>query len=124
MVIGNLDVVCIPVAPYEAHAIPLIDSDAVLPGAVVLQRLQGVARRAEILKGLCGMDLKQLPDRDLFDRLKLFAPDSYVVIIKSPTDFLILQIISCLKGKKLSFQKIDTLLNTVRIGTPVPCPGR
>ena len=64
MVIDDFDIVGISSVPSKADAPLVIDADAVLAGAVALQRLQTVAgRNAQIVQSCRGIQLSQLLQR-------------------------------------------------------------
>jgi hypothetical protein len=61
VIIHDFDFICIAVAPYEAEPPLIVDADAVLAGAVALERLQSISRRnAKILQPLGCMKVEQL----------------------------------------------------------------
>ncbi len=61
MVVDDLNVVRVAAAPSETDPPLVVDSDAVLPAPVALERLQPVARRyAQVVQALGGVELNQL----------------------------------------------------------------
>jgi hypothetical protein len=50
MVVHNFDVGGLTVLPHEADPIPLVDPNAVLAGAAVLESLQAQARGLEVME--------------------------------------------------------------------------
>ena len=68
MIVGNLDPPGVAVSPFKANPPLLIDTDAILAGAVSTQSLQTVGRRhAQILQSLCPVKHAQLTQRHLLD---------------------------------------------------------
>ena len=62
MVVDDFHVIRIAVAPNEAHAEPVVDSNAVLTTAVALESLQPVAREdGQVLQAMGGVQLPQFP---------------------------------------------------------------
>src|SRR3990172_12888877 len=62
VVVADLHVVSIVLSPTEADPPLVVDSNAVLSGAIPRQPLEPVARRcAEVLETLCAIDQEQLP---------------------------------------------------------------
>src|ERR1700730_2971500 len=60
MVVDDLDIMSVPVAPHKAHAPLIIDPDRVLPAQIPLQSLQTVGRwRSEIEQGVCTIQHQQ-----------------------------------------------------------------
>ena len=77
MVVHNLNVMRIAVAPRETDAPPVVDSNAVEARAVALQQFKLVSRRrAKILQPPCLMQVQKLPPRRALDGLK--SPDHAV----------------------------------------------
>jgi hypothetical protein len=70
MVVGYFDVVSVSIFLNEAHAVLVVDPDAVLSQAISLQGFEGVSRRAKIAKALSCVNLEQLTDCGLLDGLK------------------------------------------------------
>jgi hypothetical protein len=62
VLIDNLDSVRIPIAPFKADPVPIIDANAVLPLPIAAESLKTVTRRNhEILKRPCSIhDIKLL----------------------------------------------------------------
>src|SRR5712692_6313006 len=76
MIVGNFHVVGVPVPPHKANAPLVIDSDAVLPLPVTVQRLQPVARNGgQIPKFSRSIEHLELPKGRAFDGMK--PPDSF-----------------------------------------------
>jgi hypothetical protein len=66
MIIGDFDLECIAVMPYEADPELIVDPDAVLSSAVTLERFQAIAgENRKIRKHRSGMNLDELPLNDL-----------------------------------------------------------
>ena len=64
--------------PAKAHTELLVDTDAVLPGSVTLERLQAVARRhAKIIQPPRDLELPELAARDGLDARE--APDPLTI---------------------------------------------
>ncbi len=71
MIVGDFNLVCVAVAPYEADPILIVDPDAVLPCAVTLERLQAITgKKSKIGKPLGGMNLDQFPLNDLSEPME------------------------------------------------------
>jgi hypothetical protein len=71
VIIHDLHVVRIAVAPDEADAPLVIDPDAVRPRAAAFQRFKLVSgRHAKIPQPLCPIQVQKLPSRGPFDGLK------------------------------------------------------
>lgn len=61
MIIGDFNLECIAVTPYEADPELVIDPDAVLSGAVTLERFQAIAgENRKIREHGSGMNLDEL----------------------------------------------------------------
>ena len=87
MVIHDLDVLCVPIAPYEAEPPLVIDSNAVLAFAVALQGLQSVrGREAEIIQAESCIDGVKLHKRTLLNVTRKFPSEL------TPEDFFCLGI--------------------------------
>ena len=68
MIIHDLDFIRIASAPYEAEPPLIVDSDAVLAGAVALERLQAISgRNAKILQPLGRLKVEQLAPGNALD---------------------------------------------------------
>jgi hypothetical protein len=79
VVVHDLDVLRVPVAPRETDPPLVIDTDAVLPGAVASQRLKPVSPdRAEVGQACCRMQPAQPFARLFFDASK---PAAAVAIV-------------------------------------------
>jgi hypothetical protein len=69
VIIHDFDFMRIAAAPYEAEPPLIVDSDAVLAGAVALERLQAISGRdAKILQPLGCMKEEQLAPGHALDR--------------------------------------------------------
>ena len=72
MVIHDLHLMSIAIAPNEANAILVVDSNAVLASPVAAQGFESVAREGpQVFQPMCGMKLPQFPLRHPGD-----APES------------------------------------------------
>jgi hypothetical protein len=61
MVVSNLDIVRVAVAPGETDGPLVVDADAVLPETIALQLLESIARRnGQIFERRGGLDEKEL----------------------------------------------------------------
>ena len=68
VIVGNLHVIAVAIAPDKADAPLSIDSDGVLPFAVSSQRLQLISRRrGQDAQFRRGMKLEEFPQGDAFD---------------------------------------------------------
>jgi hypothetical protein len=66
MIIGDFNLECIAVTPYEADPELVVDPNAVLSGAVTLERFQAIAgKNRKIRKHGSGMNLDELSLNDL-----------------------------------------------------------
>jgi hypothetical protein len=74
VVIRDLGVIRFTISPNETQAVPIVDSNTVLPRAVTAQSLQGVAWRTKVMEAPRCIQLEEPANRDLFDRLKLSGP--------------------------------------------------
>jgi hypothetical protein len=73
VVIGDLDLTSISIAPHETYAIPAVDPDAVLPGPVAFEGFQSVAGEyGQISQRARRMDLDQLPLNNILDPAESF----------------------------------------------------
>ena len=82
MVIDDLNVVRVPLAPNEAKAPLVVDPDAVLSFAVAVQCFQAISRRRHQVSQFCGaVQLAKFPARDTLDCLKTPARQP---MVKSP----------------------------------------
>ena len=73
MVVGNLDVISIPIIPAKANAVLVVDPDAMLPLAVSCESFQPVSgNRGQVAERDCPVQMDELAKRDLSDRMKLF----------------------------------------------------
>lgn len=62
MVVNNLNLFRVPVAPNEAYAPLVVDSDAVLPAAVACQSLKPIAWwRTQVIKADRSVQVAQFP---------------------------------------------------------------
>jgi hypothetical protein len=71
VVVGHFGVIRVPVFPYEAKAVLVIDPNTVLSCARTLQSLESGAWGTEIVQALCRVKLEQLPNRNFLDGLEL-----------------------------------------------------
>jgi hypothetical protein len=76
VIIGDFYPIRISIFPDEAEPIAAVDPNAVLPGAIALQRLQRIAWRTEIVERPGCVKLKQLSNGGLPDGLKAPGSDS------------------------------------------------
>jgi len=76
VIIGDFYPIRISIFPDEAEPIAAVDPNAVLPGAIALQRLQRIAWRTEIVERPGCVKLKQLSNGGLRDGLKAPGSDS------------------------------------------------
>jgi hypothetical protein len=76
VIIDDLNTVRVSILPNETYPVSIVDPYTVLPGAAALESLQGIAGRAKIVETPCCVKLKQFPDRNLFDSLKLPGSNS------------------------------------------------
>jgi hypothetical protein len=75
VIVDNLNLVCVPIAPHETKTPLIIDTNTVLSFAIAPQRLQAVPRRRCQVAQFCGaIQLAKLPAGDLLDGLKATAP--------------------------------------------------
>jgi hypothetical protein len=75
MVVGELNIVRLPIAPDEANPPLIVDPDAVLPASVPTQRLEPIARHdAQLLEAMRRIDDLKLPPRPRDDP-SIDAPD-------------------------------------------------
>ncbi len=64
VVIRDFHIVSVPVAPFEADSILIVDPDAVLIGAITFQAFQSIARQSgEIGQMACDMEHAELLKR-------------------------------------------------------------
>jgi hypothetical protein len=68
-------VACLPILPNEAQPVAIVYSNAVLPGAVLSQCLQGVSRRPKIMETPGRVKLEQFANRNFLDGLELLGSD-------------------------------------------------
>jgi hypothetical protein len=79
MVINNFDIIHIAAFPFKTDSPLIIYSNAVLSPPVTFQSFKLIAwRLSEVLKGPGAVQIKQLPTRLPFERLKTSNP----IIIK------------------------------------------
>jgi hypothetical protein len=83
MVIHNFDFACFVVVPDKAQSVLFVDSDRVLPGALLRERFEGIARGPKIVQASGLVQLDELSDRRLFDGLESAA----VLPMKDPLRF-------------------------------------
>ena len=63
VVVDDLDVVCVAIAPTKADAPLIVDTDAVLAGTVALELLQAVTRRhSQVFDRLSRVDRDELSE--------------------------------------------------------------
>ena len=65
----------VPILPDEAQPVTIVYPNAVLPGAIVFQSLQRIARRTKIVETPGRVKLEQFANRNFLDGLKLLGPD-------------------------------------------------
>jgi len=70
MVIHNFDFASFVVVPNEAQAVLFVDSDRVLSGAFLRERFEGITGGAKILQASGLVQLDELAESRLFDRLE------------------------------------------------------
>ena len=64
MVIGDLDIECVPRPPHKADTPTFIDADAVLPDTIAFERLEPIARRdAKVIEGLGSIEKNEFSER-------------------------------------------------------------
>jgi len=69
MIVRNLHCMCSICLPYKADSVLIVDSDAVLPNPISLERLQPVSRRhPQVNKVDARLNLIELTESDLLDR--------------------------------------------------------
>jgi hypothetical protein len=73
VVIHNFDFTRFVVVPDEAQAALFVDADRVLPGTFLPESLEGISRGAKILQTSGLVQLDELSERCLFDRLESAA---------------------------------------------------
>ena len=72
VVVHNFDIKGLPIMPRETDAPPVVDANAVLAGALALQRLEAVSPNGiEVAKISCGMKPTETFPRGPFDALEL-----------------------------------------------------
>jgi hypothetical protein len=82
MIVDDLNVVGVPLAPDEAEPPLVVDSDAALSLSVAVQCLQAISRRRNKVPQFRGaVQLPKLPPRDMLDGLKTPARKP---MVKSP----------------------------------------
>jgi hypothetical protein len=82
MIVDDLKVVGVPLAPDEAEPPLVVDSDAVLFLSVAVQCLQAISRRRNKVSQFRGaVQLPELPPRDMLNSLKT---STWLPIVKSP----------------------------------------
>jgi len=82
VVVDDLDVVGVPVAPNEAETPLVVDPDTVLSRSVTVQCFQAISRRRRQVSQSCrAVQLPKLPARDVLDCLKTPA---WQPLVKSP----------------------------------------
>jgi hypothetical protein len=65
MVVHDLNVLSTYSRPAEANPELIVNTDAILPGAIALERFEPIARRhPEILEPSCDLQLPKLASRD------------------------------------------------------------
>jgi len=70
MIVHDLHVGRVAICPHKAEAIPIIDTNAVLPFPVAFERFQVVAgERSQILQGLRFIECREFPLGSPFDDL-------------------------------------------------------
>jgi hypothetical protein len=68
VIVDDLDLMSIAIAPYEADPPPVVDADAVLPRAITFQRFEPIAGRCpEVPHVLRPVELDQLASRGALD---------------------------------------------------------
>jgi hypothetical protein len=71
MIINNLNLKCVPVAPNETDAILIVDANTVLPLPIPLQSLKVISRKnCEITQHMGGMQLHEFSLRNSGNLLK------------------------------------------------------
>src|ERR1700733_6090729 len=70
MVVDDLDLVSIFISPNEAQPELFVNPDGILAGPVPSQKFKGVAGIAEVVQAPRRVQLEQLANRRLSDRLK------------------------------------------------------
>jgi hypothetical protein len=74
VVVHDLDVVRVTIAPGKADAPLVIDANTMLTAAIAAQRFEPVPRRGSRIPQFRGaIELPKFPPRDLFNCLKAFA---------------------------------------------------
>jgi len=74
VIIHDLGVVSVAVAPGKAKAPAIVDPNTMLALSVTVQGFQSISRRRHQILQLCGaVQLSELPSRDLLDGLKASA---------------------------------------------------
>jgi hypothetical protein len=75
VIIDYLYLPCISILPNEAQPVTVVDPNAALPGAIVLQCFQGIPRRAKIVETPGRVKLEQFASRNLLDGLEPLGSD-------------------------------------------------
>ena len=92
MIVNDLYLLWPSVSPHEADPPLVIDPDAVLSGSVAFERLEPVSwRQPQILQGVSGSHLAQLPQRRRLDpridrRSAFTTPQSFGDLVPERSD--------------------------------------
>jgi hypothetical protein len=71
VIVDDLHAVCVSILPNEAQPVAIVYPNAMLPSAVVLQRLQRVSWCTKIVEAPGRVKLEQFANRNLLDGLEL-----------------------------------------------------
>jgi hypothetical protein len=82
VIVDDLNVAGVPLAPDEAETPPIVDPDAVLSLSVAVQRFQTISRRRhQVSQFRRAVQLPEFPTRDMLDSLKT---STWKPMVKSP----------------------------------------
>jgi hypothetical protein len=82
MIVDDLNLVCVPLAPNKTEPPLVVDPDAVLSSSIAVQGFQTIPRRSnQVSQFRSAVQLPKLPARDMLDGLKTPA---WLSAVKSP----------------------------------------